>query len=457
MFSRLRIQNFKGWRDTKAIRLAPLTVFFGSNSSGKSSLLQFLLMLKQTAESPDRRRLLHPGDRSTLVELGTYRDVITDHDFTRRLQFEMGWTLPHPLVVEDPLHPAPPLKGDEIRFEATIASDPKGTEQWVDSMLYELVQPVHALNVLMRRKDQAKYMLESQNYTLVRTPGRPWPLPAPLRFYGFPNEVAAYYQNAQFTSDLALEMEKQLRRIQYLGPLRGYPERSYVWSGEVPEHVGWRGERAVEAMLAASNRTINRERKARKRPFQEVVASWLQRLGLLQRFQVKPIAPHRKEYEVLVRTLGSDVDVPLPDVGFGVSQVLPVIVQCFYAAPHSTVLLEQPEIHLHPKVQTELADLFIEAVKCREDGRDRSIQLIVESHSEHFLRRLQRRIAEDEIAPDDVALYFAENGPQGPTLRALDLNLYGEIQNWPEDFFGDEMAEMAGRMDAAAKKEIPAQ
>src|SRR5581483_4004256 len=110
-------------------------------------------------------------------------------------------------------------------------------------------------------------------------------------------------------------------------------------------------------------------------------------------FEVRQIAAHRKEYEVVVRARGPQESVNLTDVGFGVSQVLPVVVQCFYAHPNTTIILEQPEIHLHPAVQTALADLFIEAVQAREEGQDRSIQLIIESHSEHFLRRLQTRVA----------------------------------------------------------------
>jgi hypothetical protein len=109
-------------------------------------------------------------------------------------------------------------------------------------------------------------------------------------------------------------------------------------------------------------------------------------MGLLRSFEVRSIAAHRKEYEVVVQAGGSKGSVNLPDVGFGVSQVLPVVVQCFYTSPHTTIMLEQPEIHLHPSVQTALADLFIEAIQSREDGEDRGIQLIVESHSEHFLR-----------------------------------------------------------------------
>lgn len=87
----------------------------------------------------------------------------------------------------------------------------------------------------------------------------------------------------------------------------------------------------------------------------------------------------------------------LPDVGFGISQVLPVLVQCFYAPEGSIILIEQPEIHLHPNAQSTLADVMIDVINSKENGTDRDIQLVIETHSEHFLRRLQRRIAEDMV------------------------------------------------------------
>lgn len=452
MLTELSLANFKAWKDTKPIRLAPITVFFGSNSAGKTSLLQFLLMLKQTAESPDRRRVLHPGDRNTPVELGTYRDLVFNHDLSQEIQFSLKWSMPQSLVVVDLVNNRT-YAGDELRFAADIASDAKGGQQSVRLFRYELKGHNDQVAVQVAADQKGKYDLKSDGYSLLRNQGRVWPLPAPIRFYGFPDEVGAYYQNARFTSDLALELEKQLQRLQYLGPLRVYPERSYIWSGEVPEHVGWRGERAVEAMLAAASRSLSPAYKRRARPFQGVIARWLQELGLLDSFEVRPIAEHRKEYEVWVRTHGATQTVNLPDVGFGVSQVLPVVVQCFYASPHTTLILEQPEIHLHPRVQAALADLFIEAVQSRENGADRSIQLIVESHSEHFLRRLQTRVAQEVVKPADVALYFCEATEEGAALQPLEVNLYGEITNWPDNFFGDEMGELAARMDAVAHRE----
>jgi predicted ATPase len=460
MLTRLRIQNFKAWQDTGEVRLAPITVLFGSNSSGKSSIGQFLLMLQQTAQSPDRQRVLHTGDAQTPVDLGTFRDIVFRHDESREIDFYLTWELPSPLKIEDPRSKEKFL-GNAVEFSAIVGQG-VGREGRlaVQRIRYQLLQdeaPVLAVGMeLDNAKGKDQYQLTTEGYKLVRNPGRGWPLPPPTRFYGFPPEAVAYYQNSGFLDDLALSLEKQLGRIYYLGPIRDSPKRLYTWSGSTHEHVGWRGEHAVEALLAARQRKLSPGLKKHGIAFSELIAQWLLRMGLLDSFETKPLGPNRKEYEVQVKTRGSKGPVNLTDVGFGISQVLPVIVECFYAPPDSTILLEQPEIHLHPEVQAALADLFIETIRMREDGQERRTQLIVESHSEHFLRRLQRRIAEEAIKPEDAALYFVNaSGPGGTSqLRPLEVDPYGNILNWPQGFFGDEMGDLAAMTMAAMNRKM---
>ena len=189
-----------------------------------------------------------------------------------------------------------------------------------------------------------------------------------------------------------------------------------------------------------------------KRVLTPSIAQWLKDLGIIDDFEVKAVAAGRKEYEVLVRTHPSASEVKLTDVGFGVSQVLPALVQAFYPERHATVWMEQPEIHLHPQVQAELADVFISAVQARENGVERKAQMIVESHSEHFLNRLLRRVAEGSLNPDDLAIYFCRRSGAKTDLEPLKLNEFGDIENWPANFFGDEMEDIAARTLAAMER-----
>lgn len=462
MFSELHIRGFKCWKDTGPIRLAPLTVFFGTNSSGKTSLCQFLLMLKQTAQSSDRHRVLHLGDANTPVELGTFHDMVFGHDTDGSISFSINCRIPWATVESD--NPTRRVRRAEgFRFEAEVGTEPAERDRMiVKRMIYTWPGP-DPTNLMVGMKPEAddyrKCELVSEGSRLIRRPGRQSSLPPPVRFYGFPEEVAAYYQNSDVPFDLALALERQLGHLCYVGPLRKYPRRSYIWSGEVPEHVGYHGELAVEAILAAQERRIGLAQDRQEQSLMEIVAHWLEKMNLVADFQAKRVAEHRREHEVLVRTVGSEHTVNLTDVGFGVSQVLPVVAQAFYAPHNSTIIFEQPEIHLHPSAQAALADLFIEAIHAKERmpgaGRtaDRKTQLIVESHSEHFLVRLQRRIAEQVLGPDEVALYFCKPGPDGSILEALNLDEYGNITNWPENFFGDAFGDAAAMTHAEMRRE----
>lgn len=450
----LQIKNFKAWRDTGPVALAPLTVIFGANSAGKSSLGHLLLALQQTARSTDRRRALHLGDPTSLIDLGSFSDCLYGHDLHKALSFELGWTLPEPLDIRDPLKPRQRYQGDRLRLAVELSAN-KAEQPEVRAMRYQLGDSGgEVLDVAMRRNDQRTFSLSSQSYALQMATGREWPLEEPEKFYRLSSASIARFQNAGFLTDLALETEAMLDRLSYLGPLRNRPQRIYHWSGDTPASVGHMGEFAVAAILAAQNegRMLNRGPKRAKQGFAQFIAAWLKDLGVIHDFAVRPVAAGRKEYEVLVKTHSRAPEVKITDVGFGVSQLLPALVQAFYCPPHSTVWMEQPEIHLHPQVQAELADVFISATQARENGRERHVQLILESHSEHLLNRLQRRIAEGAIAPEQVAIYFCRRSDRGTELEPLRLNKFGEIENWPEHFFGDEMADIAGRTVAAMER-----
>ncbi|MEW6519195.1 MAG: DUF3696 domain-containing protein [Thermodesulfobacteriota bacterium] len=454
MLTSLQIQNFKAWKDTGKVRLAPLTVIFGANSAGKSSLGHLLLALKQTALSTDRRRALHLGDSKSLIDLGTFRDCLYGHDTENPLSFTLGWRLPAQLEVKDPLQMASRYQGDEMELDVTIASG-KSEQPEVTSMHYTLrAGKKEVLSADLAKKGSGKFELLSDQYHLVKSDGRQWPLDDPEKFYRVSDVSLARFKNASFLTDFALATETMLGRFFYVGPLRDYPKRTYQWSGDTPEDVGHKGEYAIAAILAAQSqrRQLNRGPKKRKQSFPEFIAGWLKDLGIIHSFSVSPLAEGRKEYEVLVKTHAGASEVKITDVGFGVSQVLPALVEAFYCPPNSVVWMEQPEIHLHPQVQAELADVFISAVKARENGQDRNVQMIVESHSEHFLNRLQRRIAEGKLSTEDVAIYFCKRSGAVVDLESLRVNLFGEIENWPENFFGDEMAELTARTVAAMKR-----
>jgi len=445
MLTQLSVSNFKSWKKIDRMRLAPITGLFGTNSSGKTSILQLLLMLKQTIESSDRAQVLEFGDEKSLTNLGSFRDVVYGHEKPGIIDFSVDWTLSKPLIARDPESKTNALfTTDQLAFSCTVG------ENGVDRLAVSNLEYDAAGNrFVLKRKGQsgAKYELTNENEGIrfTRTQGRAWDLPAPVKFYGFPDQVYAYYQNAGFLADLQLAFENLFGRLFYLGPLREFPQRHYAWKGSEPADMGRRGERVVDAILAAQQRGayISPGYKRKRQTLEARVAHWLKELGLIYDFKVEPIAKGNNIYQVQVQKTPSSAEVLITDVGFGVSQVLPVLVLCYYVPEGSIILLEQPEIHLHPSVQSRLADVFLDAMK------NRGVQIIVESHSEHLLRRLQLRIAQDAIAPKDTALYFCDADESGSKLTELEVDLFGSIKNWPKDFFGDEFGEMAAITKAA--------
>lgn len=448
MLTHLRFQNFKSWADTGDIALRPITGLFGANSSGKTSLLQALLLLKQTSDSADRGLPLQFGDKNSLVNLGDFRSVIHHHAGEAELSFSLDWVEDKPFVAKDPKKPRTPVaESSDLGFSTSVRGEigsGKALRLTVPRMEYRVGEVSFGMKRKTERRNEYALFDEGTDFHFDRTRGRPWPLPAPVKCYGFPDQVRAYYQNAGFLSDLELAFEEQLRRLYYLGPLRAYPERTYTWSGAQPSDMGQAGEQAVHAILSSRDKgeMISRGKGRPRATLEEYVAKWLQRLGLIAEFRVEAVAEGSQIFQVQVRRRAGGAQSLITDVGFGVSQILPVIVLCFYVPEGSTVILEQPEIHLHPSVQADLADVLIDAHK------KRGVQIIVESHSEHLLRRLQRRIAEQDLSKDDVALYFCEANSKGSTLIPLELDLFGSITNWPAEFFGDQFGELAATQEA---------
>lgn len=460
MLETLQFQNFKSWRDTGDIRLAPITGFFGTNSSGKSSILQFLLMLKQTVESNDQQQVLKLGGDRAYVDLGTSYDILNQQHTEQpsQISFSLSWDdpafdnsfrLPTDIAIASlGLGNSTPFLGgpvNKFRFEAVIDMDEDEILCHEFSYSYFARDRWHSVGMRAVSKS------DSPNAYELTYAGIPEQiaysragefLPPPVKSYGFPSSTKVYFQAGEFTQQLSLLFEQVFNRLFYLGPLRDFPQRSYTWSGEKPQDVGRRGERAVAALLAAKKRDPEIEIK---------VANWLKKLQLVDDFRIQPIAPNRRDYEVrLCSRPNSAKAVLITDVGFGVSQILPVLVLCYYAPEGSTVIFEQPEIHLHPYVQAGLADLFVEV------ARDRNLQIIVESHSEHLLRRLQRRIAEAElITHEQTALYFCDMDDTGAShLTPLELDEFGNINNWPAGFFGDEMGDLVAMSEAALQRQM---
>ncbi|MEM6868884.1 MAG: DUF3696 domain-containing protein [Cyanobacteria bacterium P01_C01_bin.121] len=452
MLETLRFQNFKSWRDTGDIKLAPITGLFGTNSSGKSSILQFLLMLKQTVESADMNRILHTGNSNTYVNLGSTRSFIHKNDLPNYLCFSLCWKpnksvlLPTGALSKygEPFGGIPSYEEykDVLALRCNLSIELDDLNVNAISYVFKSnrgVENIIGEECIPGSEFPKKYKLFSDGDVspLVAKQYENHVI-APFKSYGLSTRIGIAITN--YIVNLVSSFEIQMREVYYLGPLRDYPRRLYSWSGEMPQSVGNRGEDTILALLASRRQDTYVE---------EQVAKWLRRLGLIHSFRLSPIAENRQEYEIRVQKTSDSTETTIADVGFGVSQILPVLVLCYYVPEGSIIILEQPEIHLHPSVQAGLADLFVEVQKTR------NVQIIVESHSEHLLRRLQLNVAKAElINQEQTALYFCDMDDNGEShLMPLEIDTYGNINNWPEGFFGDEIGDLVEMTEVAMQRQ----
>lgn len=451
MLSRLSFTNFKSW-PTADLGCGKITGFFGTNSSGKTSIIQFLLLMKQTKDATDRAVSLELNNGG-LVELGTVKDAIHKHDETNIIKGRLTFDIDNELSLIDPSSKKTSViaKGRRLTLRSEVIV--RQQAPFANRLSYTLGGMRFAL--APRNTDASQFELTAKSindtpssFKFLRTKGRPWQLPAPIKSYAFPDQARTYFQNAGFLADLEAAYEAEIDNIFYLGPLREFPKRDYLWARSSPTDVGQRGEKAIDAILAATEAglTRNLKSKARLKPFQEMIAYWLQEMGLIHSFKVVEIAAGSNRWQARVKTRPGASEVLLTDVGFGVSQVLPVVTLLQYVPEGATVILEQPEIHLHPLAQAGLADVIVQA------ATHRRVQVILESHSEHLLLRLQRRIAEQEISNEEVKLYFCD-APKGISKSTpLEVDLFGNILNWPERFMGDAFTETAKAEVARLKR-----
>lgn len=458
MFTSVSASKYKAWRTTGEIELAPVTGFFGANSSGKSSLLQLFLLLKQTVQSPDTSKVLDLGDddMNALVSVGSWRHLAFGRQ-AQTVSLGFRWVPGRVGMVDIPEVDEFIVELPELAFNTKLTVGPNSA--FLRRFSYESNDFDVAWTRNPRRSEgQVRSSLKAtrkdgDNF-LRRLKGAKPGLPRPIHCYGFPNDLVGRFENAEFLRDLHQELEHQFeQRLFYLGPHRNEGQRRYAWHGSEPVDVGTSGERTVDALIASRERGRNNVAKLAPdgRPVERIsveehVARLLRDVGLVSEFSIERVSKDSDLYRVKVQLLRESVAVDLMDVGFGVSQVLPLLALLAYVPEGSTLVLEQPEMHLHPKVQSELADVFIDIARARH------LQIIFESHSEHMLMRLQRRVAEQRISPEQVALYFCENDGEESSISQLQLDDCGSIANWPEEFFGDALGETAATVSAGLRR-----
>ena len=471
MLKSLEFENFKSWGGRHCLDFGRITGLFGANSSGKSSIIHLLLLLKQTSESQDPDAVLNFGSAvRSYIDFGGFLEIVNEHDLSKQFSFAVDW-LPdrqseryrssaiHGITLSATIAASVGHRGEEIavrnlkyQMECSFDADTDGRFRGYHTSVTDALTGI--LSASLERNGNGAHSLQLEFDGDVYEFSEIDDAHAPTGLYRIaPEDIDVVCQNFELREKMDIEnsgieteisvssytIERTIERVLnytsqlldrtvYLGPLRDYPRRDYRWTGVAPATVGTRGEQTIQALLADKSARIS------------VVSEWLRQLGVAESLSLNQVGQGARIWEPLVVQQDGSTLVNLADVGFGVSQILPVIVALLSAPSGSLVVLEHPDIHLHPKAQSELADLLIKVANTKD------IQILIESHSEHLLARIQRRIAESTrgdggLKAEDVRLYFCEQRQGRSKLTPLEMLPSGVITNWPDDFFGDMLAE----------------
>jgi len=412
----LYIENFKGIKDPTKINIKPITLFIGKNSSGKSSCIHALTALSQTTKIQYNTKPLILDDEYASIHLGRFIEVVHTKSYNDHIG--LGIEIDNVrLILPDSNRRSPKKVSGEACF------DFRCTKRTQDIYLSKATYKIDDFEYEANRKGSTynydmNYIAKniSVNYTLEKG----FMFDQHSIFLGFKEE----YINFMPLHQLQLQIQESLQSVYYLGPFRQSPLRRYPTRGASPSEVGAQGEHTA-TLLA------NEAVQSRTRSHINQISQWLGTMGLAKKIDVGRIGS--SDLFDLNISLPDDKKFPIADLGYGVSQILPVLTQCSFANNGSTLLFEQPELHLHPESAKMLSDVFIETIKRK------NCTILVETHSLELLTRLQGLIRDEQIPSSSVAAYLVTRDNHKTNIRQIDIDENGENYdvNWRKNLTGE--------------------
>lgn len=483
-----RLFNIKSFRDSGDINLKPITILVGQNSSGKSSLLRFPAVFAQTANYPDKNPpLSFFGD---LLDFGNFEDIVFGKNITNQneIAFSITYTIDIAgrIITRYLAQSGKPFRAMNKKVTILVYLKRKENSLKVKSVsldiegrklcTLELDEKKHcySLGIFLLfengnlcdidehiefsekeiqfekffpvfEREVFEPIIKSLGYTKKDFPKGYYSIMSYVQGFSSTNplpgkkgkQVAQVFSAFSYVTDIMTLMyrcfmSESKNKIAYIGPFRQNPSRIYRYSESLKAHVGTKGENIGDILVGGFKES---------RPVFDNVSKWLKdHFG----YELKLNDLGNNYFQIMLRD-ESGIESNIIDVGFGVSQVLPIVLEiCLMASQknhsspiaknNSIVLIEQPELHLHPAAQTSLADLFAMCVEKNPDAR-----LVIETHSEHLISKLQVLIADNEcpLTKEMVQILYVDKQDDGTaTIQEMKINDNGKFLNtWPSGFF----------------------
>ena len=418
------LRNFRGFARLENLPLAPLTFLVGPNSSGKSSIADAILFMAQSG-------FLSLGATTPLwigplVDLGSFRDTVFRHETKRAIEIRVGMDTAG--LPEDPY---------QVEVATCINTTKDVPEGRMKQLSVRSLQPQHSVT-LTRGPGRSEKFVATSSLNKHRASYDPQ-----MTWSKVPHILSSLLDKSRKAGavDLDVAILVTIREIalgvQRVSSGRNPPQRSY--SRDTGSTAGERARRLIDGIDASGLEA--RPARGRK-DLRAHLVDGLETLGIADHLEATRIGDYHTE--VRLRDNITKIASNLSEFGYGTSQVLPVLEGCALPGP-GPLFIEQPEIHLHPRAQGQLAQILCDTSKRR--------QMIVETHSEHMINRARRLIAEGKLAAENVIIHYIDRNTDGSHAQTIGLDKLGDFTaDWPDGFYDERYHETMKIAEAQARK-----
>ncbi|KXV60047.1 hypothetical protein AD948_06470 [Acetobacter senegalensis] len=497
MLKEIRISNFKAFGKLQKIPLGKITLIYGPNSAGKSSIIQSILLMKQStileSTPTSENKVVFRGED---VDLGNFESAIYKHDVTKKIRIGFSFDSPNSRSASTRHNISrSALKSVDVSINTIPDSEEdKNGDAWIEEIDFGIFDKTTSLVRVAQTENPAKDLDDNVNTlykiknldsainlsrmisSIDKNTNNSKKNSMGSKFDLLGNQINKIWKELNFIPTASMpgqillnkkliENHKEIlelglfehlfigslpidsiRRgllaefanVSYLGPLRSPPARHYIVSGSDKGSVGQRGERMPQLLYRRKNKLIPR------------LNDQLEQFQIPYKVNVSN-AGDSLTGDIIAMSLtdAHNVVVSPSDVGFGIGQLMPILVEGTVSSG-KTICVEQPEIHIHPRLQGHLADFFFNTSKVhgeeKKSGKAEPFggnQWIVESHSEALILRLQTLIKKQNIPPDFVTVLYVQPTDEGSQVLHLRLDTDGEfLDEWPNGFFEESFQEI---------------
>lgn len=451
MLKKISLSNFKAFQKMDQLEIRNLTVIVGRNSCGKSSLMQSLLLLKQTLNSQNSTPLCLEGKYlkySSLKELSFGLPPVN----TAKIGYELFLTdepneisgkvsISYKNINKDGVY-MPQLaeykvnvKSEDKEIETSFTSIPKAKSKklfrhWIKRFEKEDFGTFSGAKIIFHKFLPERVLLtfETINSEGVKE----------LKEFKIP-----LFADMEDEMELNSLLNSDLNNMRYLSPIRARPERAYVHYSEDTSLLNEDGSNSAHILWAKRDHEVKWKNKKFK--LSAAVNECIDTIGLSQ--AISPDKVGDIIYKVGLKESVSGSNVSLADVGFGYSQVIPIILLGLLNSKDNLMLIEQPEIHLHPSSAGNLADLFLGFV---EDDK----RFVIETHSQEFINKLRLRVIQNPELKKKINIVFVEqNIGEASIIKQFEIDEKGMFPEWPDGFI-DESEKIAKEILSARLKNL---